>query len=314
MSQYKAVIDIEASKIYFKLNEFTSSAKSLDESKVKNYDKNINESEKENQNFLQILSHSYDFPDEITKSKTKQNKKEFAEYFGAINLYSKKINKKENQKIHSVLSIDKMKSTSSNQYSLKQISPTSQTSMDISKNLTFEEFIKTDDLMSQYDFPEDYLKRVIFIANKLNLDHCTIQERKIIWTIVACFPLQFYVDGDILSSTDVIKHEIKFLPGSNVVNLRQYRIPHTHKQILEDIVRDHEQQGIIEKCQSNYNSPAILVSKKDDKGEYTDFRLVIDYRKLNEITEATKFPIPLIDDILDGLNGCSFFTTQMTDL
>lgn len=67
--------------------------------------------------------------------------------------------------------------------------------------------------------------------------------------------------------------------------------------------------GIIEKCQSNYNSPVILVSKKDDNGNPTDFRCVVDYRKLNEISEFTNFPIPLIDDILDSLHGCSYFTT-----
>lgn len=217
-----------------------------------------------------------------------------------------KINKRDDQKIDSVTPIDKTESHSLNQCSSKQ---TPFNLMKISENLTFEEFIKTDNLINQYNLPENYLHRAISIVNKLNLDHCPIEQKKIIWKIVACYPLQFYVEGDILSSTDIIKHKINILPDSKIVNLRQYRIPHKHKQILEDIVADHEQQGIIEKCQSNYNSPAIIVPKKDDKGEYTDSRLVIDYRKLNEITEATNFPIPLIDDILDGLNGCSYFTT-----
>lgn len=36
---------------------------------------------------------------------------------------------------------------------------------------------------------------------------------------------------------------------------------------------------------------------------------MVDYRKLNENTEFQNFPIPLIDDILDGLSGSKFFTT-----
>lgn len=67
--------------------------------------------------------------------------------------------------------------------------------------------------------------------------------------------------------------------------------------------------GIVEKCQSNFNSPAILVSKKDEAGGKGDFRFVVDYRKLNQNTEIQNFPIPLIDDILNGLSGCLYFTT-----
>lgn len=57
------------------------------------------------------------------------------------------------------------------------------------------------------------------------------------------------------------------------------------------------------------NSPAILVSKRDENDGKTDHRFVVDYRKLNEISEMLTFPIPLIDDILDGLSGCKDFTT-----
>lgn len=52
-----------------------------------------------------------------------------------------------------------------------------------------------------------------------------------------------------------------------------------------------------------------MVSKKDEFGGKSDFRFVVDYRKLNLITENHDFPIPLIDDILNGLSGCEFFST-----
>lgn len=112
-----------------------------------------------------------------------------------------------------------------------------------------------------------------------------------------------------LQSTDVIKHEIKLIPNAKPINIRQYRIPETQRRILEEIVKDYEKQGLNEKCQSNWNSPAILVSKKDDFGGKSDFRFVVDYRKLNLMTENQDFPIPLIHDILKGLSGCAFFST-----
>lgn len=151
--------------------------------------------------------------------------------------------------------------------------------------------------------------RITSIYNKLSLSHCSNENKIFIHKLCANFPFQFYVEGDNLGKTDVIKHKINIIPGSKIINLRQYRIPHTHKKPLENIIIDYEKQGIIEKCQSNYNSPVILVGKKDRDGKMTDFRCVVDYRKLNEITEMSNFPIPLIDDILDGLSGCTFFTT-----
>lgn len=90
--------------------------------------------------------------------------------------------------------------------------------------------------------------------------------------------------------------------------MRQYRIPQTQRKILEKIVQDYERQGIIVKCQSSFNSPAILVGKKDENGEMKDHRFVVDYRKLNQIMEIQNFPIPLIDDILNSLSGCSYFS------
>ncbi|XP_044572124.1 uncharacterized protein LOC123257372, partial [Drosophila ananassae] len=39
------------------------------------------------------------------------------------------------------------------------------------------------------------------------------------------------------------------------------------------------------------------------------FRIVIDYRSLNEITIDDKYPIPVMDEILDKLGKCQYFTT-----
>lgn len=98
------------------------------------------------------------------------------------------------------------------------------------------------------------------------------------------------------------------IPNASRVFIRQYRIPQVHRKILEEIIIDYENQGIIEKCQSNYNSPVILVKKKGELGN-DSYRLVFDYRKLNQNTEIQNFPIPLIDDILSGLGGSIYFTT-----
>lgn len=70
-----------------------------------------------------------------------------------------------------------------------------------------------------------------------------------------------------------------------------------------------ERDGIIEPSNSAWNSPVILVKKKGDTRNEQKFRLVVDFRKLNDVTLTQNFPIPLIDEILDDLNGCEYFTT-----
>lgn len=148
-----------------------------------------------------------------------------------------------------------------------------------------------------------------YIYNKLNLTHCSEMERKFIQHLCENFSHQFFVEGDTVGSLNVTKHYIRLIPNSKIINVRQYRIPHKHKKILENLIVEFEKQGIIEKCQSCYNSPVILLAKTDDFGGKSDYRFVVDYSKLNEITEVENFPMPLIDDILDGLSGAKFFTT-----
>lgn len=57
-------------------------------------------------------------------------------------------------------------------------------------------------------------------------------------------------------------------------------------------------QGIIRESNSPYNSPLWIVPKKLDNSKQKKWRIMIDYRKFNEVIIDDTFPIPNIDGVL----------------
>lgn len=61
--------------------------------------------------------------------------------------------------------------------------------------------------------------------------------------------------------------------------------------------------GTVQSSSSPYASRVVSVKKKD-----TTWRLCIDYRKFNEMTMKDRFPIPLIEDLMDELGGSQVYS------
>ncbi|CAK1583690.1 unnamed protein product [Parnassius mnemosyne] len=51
-----------------------------------------------------------------------------------------------------------------------------------------------------------------------------------------------------------------------------------------------------------------MIPKKADASNEKKYRLVIDYRRLNEITIDDKYPLPNISELLDKLGRSCYFT------
>ncbi|GJW36708.1 retrotransposable element Tf2 [Tanacetum coccineum] len=98
-------------------------------------------------------------------------------------------------------------------------------------------------------------------------------------------------------------HRIPLIPGTPPVNIRPYRHPLIQKDVIEAMVKELLESGVIKPSQSPFSSPIVMVKKKDNT-----WRMCIDYRQLNKSIFKDKFPIPIIDELIDELHGVVVFS------
>jgi hypothetical protein len=67
--------------------------------------------------------------------------------------------------------------------------------------------------------------------------------------------------------------------------------------------------GFIEPSTNPWNSPTLVIPKKADASGRKKWRIVVDFRKLNDVTIGDSFPIPVISEILDALGNSKSFST-----
>ena len=92
---------------------------------------------------------------------------------------------------------------------------------------------------------------------------------------------------------------------------RQYNIAHHLKPVLDKQIKAWVDAGTVKKCPRNtsFNSPLLLVPKKNGNGEVVDHRVCLDVRGINRLLPDVSFPVPIIRDVLDSLEGKKIFTT-----
>ncbi|KAJ4817820.1 polyprotein [Rhynchospora pubera] len=120
--------------------------------------------------------------------------------------------------------------------------------------------------------------------------------------VVAQFP-EVFQEPSQLPPHRTVDHQIPLLPDSQPISQRPYRYSYFQKLEIEKIIEELLRNNFIQPSSSAYASPILLVKKKDGT-----WRLCVDYRKLNANTIKDKYPIPIIDDLLDALCGAKIFS------
>lgn len=98
--------------------------------------------------------------------------------------------------------------------------------------------------------------------------------------------------------------EIK-LQSDRFVSSRPYRCSQRDRNEIEKQIKNLLAAGLIEESTSPFSSPVTLVFKKED-GSRT--RLCIDFRNLNKLVIPESQPFPRIEDLIDRLAECEYFT------
>lgn len=100
-------------------------------------------------------------------------------------------------------------------------------------------------------------------------------------------------------------HKIDLVPDwkDKVWKPHVYPLTYDEQKELDAFLKENLQNGRIRPSESPIASPVFFISKKD-----AGKRMVIDYRKLNALTEKNAYPLPLIDELLSKWKGCVRFS------
>jgi len=83
-----------------------------------------------------------------------------------------------------------------------------------------------------------------------------------------------------------------------------YPLSETELQALREWLREMEKNGKIQRSTSPAGSPILFVPKPNGRG----LRLCVDYRGLNKITIPNRYPLPLMQELQDRVQGAQWFT------
>ena len=140
-------------------------------------------------------------------------------------------------------------------------------------------------------------------GQSFDLSNCTLNEeqRDKLVSLQSNWQSVFAL-GENIGYTGMVKHRIELESEKPFKDHPRHILP-----AMYDEVRLHLKQlldtNIIRKSHSPWCSNVVLVQKKNGS-----LRMCVDYRKLNQLTIKDSFARPRIDETLDWLSGCKYFS------
>lgn len=102
-----------------------------------------------------------------------------------------------------------------------------------------------------------------------------------------------------------VEAEIKFVVKENQpFHFLPRRLAFAEKNEVRKKLDELLEKNVIRPSESEYASPIVLTKKKNG-----EMRMCVDYRKLNALMARDNYPLPVIEDQLDVLEGKVYFTS-----
>ena len=137
-------------------------------------------------------------------------------------------------------------------------------------------------------------------ASDIHFGHdLSIDQRNELSRIVAQYECIF---SDVPNKTNAIECSIKLTTDQHIKS-KPYPVPYASREAMQKEIDGMLDLGIIERCNSPYASPLILVPKKD--GTY---RPCVDFRKLNRITVFDPEPMTNPEDLFQEIGEGKYFS------
>jgi RNase H-like domain found in reverse transcriptase/Reverse transcriptase (RNA-dependent DNA polymerase)/Integrase zinc binding domain/Chromo (CHRromatin Organisation MOdifier) domain len=108
---------------------------------------------------------------------------------------------------------------------------------------------------------------------------------------------------DVLPEPKEWDHAVELIPGSKPSGCKIYPLSPAEQKELDAFLKENLETGRIRPSKSPMSSPVFFIKKKDGS-----LRLVQDYRALNAVTIKNKYPLPLISELINKLQGARYFT------
>lgn len=132
----------------------------------------------------------------------------------------------------------------------------------------------------------------------------TTQEKKTLLSLINRYRQSFAVDYKEIGCTEVEKMKLEILDRTPI-KYAPYRVPETLKAPLKRKIEELLESDVIEPSNSDYSSPAIVFKKRTGN----DVRLCVDYRLLNNRVRKEFFPMPNLEEEINGLAGKTVFSS-----
>lgn len=131
----------------------------------------------------------------------------------------------------------------------------------------------------------------------------TAQEHENIANLLTKYSQALSKHESDLGRTNLIEYTIDTADSQPITQLPR-RVSMVFAEEEQKVVSDMYEQDTIQKSNSPWSSPIVLLVKKNGK-----IRPCVDYLRFNSVTVKDAFPLPLIQDCLDTVRGSTLFST-----